>query len=277
VIELAPYFWTNNGVIDHPKVRTIIDDGRNFLMATRESYDVIMLEPPETFTAGVINLYTKEFYEDALPRLAPGGLMMQWIPVGESPVEQERMLFRAFSDVFPHVAAWRLLDSGCMLLIGTREPLLIDYGRLRARLLEPRIARDMELSGVRDIDHFLSFFIFDDQAFRNFVGDAPAVTDDRTVLDFTMPRYLGSGFGLGSFNRSAQEAGRNPFSVAMERAYYYLSKRESVVPYLTNLGDVAPEELERRIDARAQEKLVRRWIPRSEWRRWPDSPSNDSR
>jgi hypothetical protein len=30
-----------------------------------------MLEPPEMFTAGVVNLYTKEFYEQARARLNP--------------------------------------------------------------------------------------------------------------------------------------------------------------------------------------------------------------
>jgi len=67
VVDAADYFWTNDGVIHHPKVRTIIDDGRNYVMATDEQYDLIAMEPPETFTAGVIHLYTREFYRTCLP------------------------------------------------------------------------------------------------------------------------------------------------------------------------------------------------------------------
>ena len=52
-----------------PATYTIEIDGRNYLMTTSETYDVIVLEPPETFTAGVINLYTTEFYRDAHGRL----------------------------------------------------------------------------------------------------------------------------------------------------------------------------------------------------------------
>lgn len=61
VLTAGPLFWSNDGVLRHPKVHTVIEDGRNFLLATPEIYDVIMLEPPEMFTAGVVNLYTREF------------------------------------------------------------------------------------------------------------------------------------------------------------------------------------------------------------------------
>ena len=121
VLEAAPYFWTNDDVLSHPKVRTIIDDGRNYLMATRERYDVIVLEPPQTFMAGVINLYTREFYQDAEARLAPEGVMLQWVPYAEAPLDEERMLFRAFYDVFPNSTAWRLREGGPVLLIGTKQ------------------------------------------------------------------------------------------------------------------------------------------------------------
>jgi spermidine synthase len=268
VVGAAPYFWTNSGVITHPKVRTIIDDGRNYVMATNETYDIIALEPPETFTAGVINLYTPEFYRDALERLAPDGIMMQWIPTGASPIEQERMLFRAFSDVFPHVTAWQQLDSGCMLLIGTRSPLTIDYLRLRRRMDQPLVRRDMELSGVRDADHLLSFFVFDERGFAEFVRDASPVTDDRTVLDFTIPRYLGSGFGLGSWNIRAQHDGRNPFGEAMIRMNFYGQRRRPVVPLLTNLGGEAPQAIAQRIAASATIPIPNDWVPESKFRRW---------
>ena len=83
----------------------------------RDTYDVILLEPPEIFTAGVINLYSRDFYRDALARLAPDGVFEQCIPTGEAPFDEERMLFRAFADVFPYVSVWWQLNSGCALVI----------------------------------------------------------------------------------------------------------------------------------------------------------------
>ena len=265
IVDAAPYFWTNNDVINHPKVNTIIDDGRNFLMATDNMYDVIMLEPPETFTAGVINLYTREFYEDALAHLAPDGVMMQWVPAGEAPLDEERLLFRAFSDVFPHVSSWQQLGSGSVLLIGTRETLKIDYQRLQARFAEKSVLRDMTLSGVRNVDHLLSYLIFDDKTFRAFGATVEPVTDDQTVLDFTMPRYLGSGFGLGSFNQNVSFDGADPIGMAMRRNYYYSQHRRSVIPVLTNLGDNRPREIAARIESEHKRPAVNELIAREDW------------
>jgi spermidine synthase len=267
VVEAAHYFWTNDDVLANPKVRTIIDDGRNFLLTTRESYDVVLLEPPETFTAGVMNLYTREFYEEALARLAPDGLMMQWIPTGSAPLEQEAMLFRTFWEVFPHVTAWWQLDGGCMLLVGSRQPLRIDYRRLRERMSRPRIRRDLDLIGVIDADHLLSFFRFDEAAFAEFVRGVAPVTDDRTVLDFSMPRYLGSGFGLGTFNPLVRRDGESPLTITTERTQYYASLGRSVVPYLTDLGDETREAVAARIAARATTPVKHGWISEAKWRR----------
>jgi spermidine synthase len=267
VVDAAPYFWTNNDVINHPKVNTIIDDGRNYLMSTDNIYDVIMLEPPETFTAGVINLYTREFYEDALAHLAPDGLMMQWVPAGEAPLDEERSLFRSFSDVFPHVSAWQQLSSGSVLLIGTREEFTIDYQRLRSRFEQESVLRDMTLSGVRNVDHLLSYLIFDDAGFRAFGADVAPVTDDQTVLDFTMPRYLGSGFGLGSFAQDVTYDGADPIGMAMRRNYYYKQHRRSVMPYLTNLGDFVPDEIAARIEDEHLRPTGTAPIPREQWKR----------
>jgi len=267
VVEAAPFFWTNNNVIESPKVRTIIDDGRNYIMATRETYDVIALEPPETFTAGVINLYTREFYQDAFERLAPDGIMMQWIPTGEAPLDDERTLFRAFSDVFPHVTVWKQINSGCMLLIGMKQPLTIDYQRLIARMKAPAIARDMELIGIQDADHLLSYLIFDEAGVAEFVRDVEPVTDDHTVLDFTIPRSLGSGFGLGTWNTKAVADGRNPWSEAFARERYYLDHRRPVVPLLRNLGSDSPEAVGLRIAERAKIVLPQGGVVREAFRR----------
>ena len=266
VLEAGPYFWTNDGVLENPKVRTIINDGRNFLMTTHEMYDVIVMEPPETFTAGVINLYTVEFYREALAHLAPDGVMLQWIPTGQAPMDDERRLLAAFAQVFPHRTMWWQMGGGTVLLIGTREPLRIDYQRLRTHMAEPQVARDMALSQIRGADHLLSMFIFDDEAFAGFVRGATPTTDDRTVLDFSMPRYVGSGFGLGQFNPTVHDrALRNPFTIVGERKRAYEAMRRSVVPLLTNLGADTPAEVTQRIADAVALPFKAKWYSERDW------------
>jgi spermidine synthase len=269
ILRAASYFWTNNDVLSHPKVRTIIDDGRNFVMASRDQYDVIVLEPPETFTAGIINLYTRDFYRDAAARLASDGVMLQWLPQAEAPLDEERMLFRAFSDAFPEATAWRLHEGGPILLIGTKRPLRIDYRRLREKMQRERVRQDLELIGIGDVDHFLALFLFDAAAFREFGRPVEPVTDDRTVLDFSMPRYLGSGFGLGTFNPIVRRGLQVPFSVCTERTHWYFENRRPVLPLLTNLNGEDASAVAARIEARATPtRDMLRPIPQRKWRRW---------
>lgn len=185
----------------------------------------------------------------------------------EAPLEQERMLFRAFADVFPHVTVWRQINTGSMLLTGTKLPLTIDYQRLTVKMRRPAVARDMELIGVSDADHLLSFLIFDEQAVAEFVRGVEPVTDDRTVLDFAIPRHLGSGFGLGTWNTKAVANGRNPWNEAFERERYYLDHRRSVVPLLRNLGDDTTDAVKARIAERSKIVMPHGGVAVAEWRR----------
>jgi spermidine synthase len=253
-VELSPnvtgaagFFWTNDRVLENPKVRSIADDGRNFVMASRERYDVIALEPPEPFTAGVINLFSREFYQDALERLADDGVMLQWIPVGLAPLDEERQLFRAFSDVFPHVTAWQQLNQhGPILLVGTRQPLEIDLQRLKRKMSAKRVRQDLALGGIRDVYRLLATFVYDADGFAAFVDGVEPVTDDRTTLDFSIPRYIGSGFGLG-WGVQAVADGRTPITAIVGRKEFYDSEKRSVMPYLTNLGDTTTAQVAERI------------------------------
>jgi len=47
VIRAAPYLEDlNRGVLSDPRVHVIFDDARNFLLTSREKYDLIILSPP---------------------------------------------------------------------------------------------------------------------------------------------------------------------------------------------------------------------------------------
>ena len=63
VIEAARYLEPlNRGVLRDPRLRVHLDDARNFLLTTRERYDLIISEPSNPWIAGVAALFTDEFY-----------------------------------------------------------------------------------------------------------------------------------------------------------------------------------------------------------------------
>jgi spermidine synthase len=205
VRQTAAFFWTNANVLADARVRLIIDDGRNFLLRNRQIYDVITLEPPDIFTAGVVNLYTEEFYRLAARALAEDGLICQWLPVGEMAELDIRMLVQAFVRVFPETSLWEQGKNGPLLLIGSKTPLRIDAARLAARMQHPRVQADLVRIGRPRPASFFDLFIAGPAGTRRWLGDVPAVTDDHTVVDFATPKRLQSGFGFGYFRLQGAE------------------------------------------------------------------------
>ena len=55
-----------------------IDDGRTFLAAARQRYDVIISEPTNPWIAGVGTLFSQESFRAAARALKPGGIAAQW-------------------------------------------------------------------------------------------------------------------------------------------------------------------------------------------------------
>lgn len=126
VFETAPEFAaTNFEVYGDPRVRLINDDGRSFLRLSRDTYDLITSEPPPPMQAGVYRLYSREYYQDVLAHLTPTGMMTQWLPVYQMPVQAADEAIATFVTVFPHT----LLYSGIsneLILLGSRKPIEID-------------------------------------------------------------------------------------------------------------------------------------------------------
>jgi spermidine synthase len=236
VRQTAAYFWTNDGVLANPKVHLIVDDGRNYLLRTTERYDVITLEPPDIYTAGVVNLYTEEFYRLAARALTDDGLICQWIPVGEMGDDEARMLVRAFQDVFPETTLWEHGRGGPLLAVGSKTPLSIDLERLRRRMREGAVGEDLVRLGLDDPDTLLGLFIAGPERTRAWVAGVPPVTDDRTVVDFSTPKALYSGFGFGYFRLQ----GERQKAALAHRASIMAGRdamREPIAPWLTPRAD----------------------------------------
>ena len=67
--------------LDDPRVRLHIEDGRFFLQATRQRFDLITGEPPPPRTPGTVNIYTREYFQLVHDRLTDGGIATYWVPV----------------------------------------------------------------------------------------------------------------------------------------------------------------------------------------------------
>ncbi len=192
VIEGARYFAEKNGRIhDDPRVRFIHADGRNYLLAVHQRYDVIISEPSNPWIAGIGNLFTREYYQEALSKLGEGGVFGQWMQTYAMAPEDLRMVYRTFADVFPDVSLWAVNDSD-MLLIGTPRPQRLRYADLQAALAARPIAqRDLRELGFVDAYSLMAMYLMPKAALLKMAGDAEFNLDDFPRLEFLAPRNLG--------------------------------------------------------------------------------------
>jgi spermidine synthase len=184
VFEFAPHFVPiNKQFYQNPKVHQIVADGRHFLLGTKETFDVITLEPPPPHDAGVINLYTEEFYALAKQKMRPGGVLAQWVPLDFNRGILPKMILKAMMGQFKHVSLW-LPSRMEGVAIASDEPLKIDPRALAMRMSEPAVAEDLTANGLRSPEDVLATFIVADEKLAAFVGDAPSLTDDRPRLEY---------------------------------------------------------------------------------------------
>jgi Tfp pilus assembly protein PilF len=183
VIETAPEFGEamNNVHLD-PRIRFIVDDGRSFLKLSEDSYDLITSEPPPPMQAGIYRLYTGEYYRQVLEHLTPGGMMTQWLPTYQMPVEAVELAVQTFLDVFPHA----LVFAGGhrdFILLGSRAP--IDLGRLEQRFYEqPAVTADLRRMRIPKPLSLIARVVQGDATLRRNFGEGRVIGDAHNDLEF---------------------------------------------------------------------------------------------
>ena len=210
VVEAANAFApVNANAVGHAKVHTIVGDGREVVLTTRQSYDLIFSEPSNPYRAGVASLYTREFYEGVAPRLRDGGLFAQWVQMYEVDEQTIRTIYATLSSVFAHVETWQT-QRGDLLLLSSAKPLSYDIPRLRARVAEePYRSALAAVWRTADLEGFLAHYVAGPAVARDLAGEQALNTDDRTLVEYAFARHLGFGrhFNIETVEQLARARG----------------------------------------------------------------------
>jgi spermidine synthase len=203
VVRAASNFKGNYSVTTDPRVTLRLADGRRELLRSSDAYDLITLEPPPPSAAGVVNLYSRDFYALARGRLNPDGLLAQWLPLPTQNDEDSRSLVRSFIDVFPHATLWTT-ELHEMLLVGSVDEVPLDAVRITERFGRPGVSKALQEVGVASPAALLATYVTDRAGLERYAQDAPATTDDRPLIEYAawlrpgefsrvLPRVLAAG------------------------------------------------------------------------------------
>ncbi|MBI4390252.1 MAG: fused MFS/spermidine synthase [candidate division NC10 bacterium] len=191
VLEAAAFFARENRrVLQDPRVRLVVADGRNYVRTAPRPYDVVISEPSDPWISGIANLFSVEFYETVRERLTPDGIICQWIPAYYLSPWDLRMVVRTLLRVFPSATMWQT-NRGDLLFLGQVRPAALDAARLTARVQgSGTIREDFTRLGFEDPLTVLGDFLLGSEDLRRYAGEGPLNTDDLPLLEFSAPRSL---------------------------------------------------------------------------------------
>jgi spermidine synthase len=192
VFEGARFFDEyNHRPWSDPRMQAIVDDGRNYLAATGEKFDVIVSEPSNPWVSGASNLFTREFWEIASGRLNPGGVFAQWLQLYELSSDNIKSLIRTYHTVFPHVFILHArTGSNDTLMMGSNRPFKLDWKKLSDLMSRPGIREEFQRAEAVNPHDLLALLLMDETSIPGLVKNAPLNTDDNSLIEFSAPKDL---------------------------------------------------------------------------------------
>jgi spermidine synthase len=213
VVKAATRYFEglNFGVLRDPQTELHLNDGRNHLLLTSRRYDVISVGISNVWFAGAASVYSTEFYDLCKARLAPGGVLQQWIQLHHIDRTDLLIVFNTLRRVFPYVSLW--IRAGHGILVATTRPQVVDYARVVQMNETDDAARLKAYLPIPDFFTLLADQALDPTAFdhaleqlRDQVGDRVGDLAMRMLVSSDYYPYLEYATPMGNALTEAQEA-----------------------------------------------------------------------
>jgi len=190
-IVAQKYFGEHNyNVISNPRVHVAIDDGRHFVLTTKEKFDGVTSDPLDPWVKNAAMLYTKEFFDAAKEHLNPGGVLTLFVQMYESNEAAVKSEVATFFQSFPHGAVFANNIQGTgydLVLVGLKDDRPIDVDRLNARLNSPdysQVVQSLREIGFSSAVDLLATFAGRPSDLRSWLADADINRDRNLRLQY---------------------------------------------------------------------------------------------
>ena len=198
VPAMFPWFYPDAArVLADPMGGLLITDGRNHVELTNRTFDMVIVDPPPPIqSAGTGVLYSREFYQAAAGRLNAHGVMMEWMPYGQSLAEFMTHV-RTFHSVFPEVTLAFGPGRNGVFMFGSNEPVRFDDASIRAVLARPGVSEDLAEapdSPAVSADAWArlipTLVIAAGAEIDRVAGPGDIITDDRPLTEYFLLRRM---------------------------------------------------------------------------------------
>jgi predicted membrane-bound spermidine synthase len=194
VVSMFPYYHADAAqLLQSPRSRIVVDDGRSYLERSTEQYDVIVLDPPPPVEAAASSLlYSKEFYASAKQHLRPGGILQQWFPMGRGDSVIGASVAKALKESFPYVRVFHSVEGWGYHFLASSSPLPHVSGLELANRMPPAAAADLiEWGPAHEAEAQFDAVLQHELSLDGLIQRAPnvpALQDDRPINEYCLWR-----------------------------------------------------------------------------------------
>jgi spermidine synthase len=187
------------GLFDDERSTILAEDGRHYLMASDERYDMINADLFLPYRRGAGSLYSADHYRVVAKRLNPGGVFVQWLPLYQLTEYEFGVIARTMTEVFGEVTMWRNNfhpGEEKVALIGRLDSSPFPVSPIRDRegmkaavdgLEWMQTAPDQVLVEAESMPFFYAGNLTQASA---LFADYPVNTDDKPVIEYQTPKLF---------------------------------------------------------------------------------------
>ncbi|MFQ5900483.1 MAG: fused MFS/spermidine synthase [Thermodesulfobacteriota bacterium] len=203
VVEVTKFFSeSNNNALEDQRVDLHITDGRNFLFTTERKYNVIISAVSDPWITGVSNLFTQEYFREVENKLDEDGIVALWFQNYRISLEDLKTGLNTFASVFPNVSLWfHYAGTADLIVIGSKSDHRIDLETLKMGMTQEKVRKDLARIDINTPFDIMNLFLMGDSDLRDYVNGANINTDNKNILEFSLPKLLYSDPGKGNNER----------------------------------------------------------------------------
>ncbi len=187
------------GLFEDERSTILKEDGRYYLMASRERYDMINADLFLPYRRGAGSLYSADHYRVVANRLNPGGVFVQWLPLYQLTENEFGVIAKTMLEVFGEVTMWRNNfhpGQEKVALIGRLESAPLPVSPIHDREAMKRAVNGLSWQQTTpdqvlvEAESMPFFYAGNLSQAASLFADYPVNTDDKPVIEYQTPKMF---------------------------------------------------------------------------------------
>ncbi len=170
--------------LDDGRVDIEYNDFRSALRNHDEHYSIITAQAPYVWQTDATRQYSKDFFNLIKSRLKPDGIFGYHLNLLRMDATTLKSVLQTFYSVFPKGVVFGDPNMGGIVLLGSNQPLVMDFERTQTYFNEQQEAMEtIRYGDLRNTNELPHYFLFTRDTAQQMAGDAKLITDRNLLVE----------------------------------------------------------------------------------------------